>query len=76
MLAVGLPLLVEIGVHHWLLHLRAETDVLIEIAISVPMILTVGAFVGLVEVELAYALLARDDGSSVAEVVASTAPPE
>jgi len=76
MLAVGLPLLVEIGVHHWLLHLREESDVLVEIAISVPMILTVGAFVGLVEVELAYALLARDDGSSVAEVVASTAPPE
>jgi hypothetical protein len=76
MLAVGLPLLVEIGVHHWLLHLRVEADVLIEIAVSVPMILTVGAFVGLVEVELAYALLARDDGSSVAEVVASTAPPE
>jgi hypothetical protein len=76
MLAVGLPLLLEIGVHHWLLHLRVEADVLIEIAVSVPMILTVGAFVGLVEVELAYALLARDDGSSVAEVVASTAPPE
>ncbi|MGZ8581027.1 MAG: hypothetical protein ACXWW9_07065 [Actinomycetota bacterium] len=76
MLAVGLPLLVEIGVHHWLLHLRMEADVLIEIAVSVPMILTVGAFVGLVEVELAYALLARDDRSPVAEVVASTAPPE
>ena len=76
MLAVGLPLLIEIGVHHWLLHLRVEADVLTEIAVSVPMILTVGAFVGLVEVELAYALLARDDGSSVAEVVASTAPPE
>ena len=76
MLAVGLPLLVEVGVHHWLLHLRVEADVLTEIAVSVPMILTVGAFVGLVEVELAYALLARDDGSSVAEVVASTAPPE
>ena len=40
------------------------------------MILTVGAFVGLTEVELAYALLARDDGSSVAAVVAETAPPE
>ncbi|MEZ0235509.1 MAG: hypothetical protein ACAH81_11255 [Actinomycetota bacterium] len=76
MLAVGLPLLIEVGVHHWLLHLRVEADVLTEIAVSVPMILTVGAFVGLVEVELAYALLARDDGSSVAEVVASTAPPE
>ena len=35
---------------------------LTEIAVSVPMILTVGAFVGLVEVELAYALLARDEG--------------
>lgn len=76
MLAVGLPLLVEIGVHHWLLHLREDYDTLVEIAVSIPMILTVGAFVGLVEVELAYALLARDDGSSVAEVVARTAPAE
>ena len=29
---------------------------------------------GLAEVELAYALLARDDGSSVARMVESTAP--
>ena len=36
--------------------------------------LTVGAFVGLAEVELAYALLARDEGSSVARMVAATAP--
>lgn len=76
MLAVGLPLLVEIGVHHWLLRLREDYDTLVEIAVSVPMILTIGAFVGLVEVELAYALLARDDGSETAAVVARTAPPD
>lgn len=75
MLAVGLPLLVEVGVHHWLLHLRVEADTLVEVVVSVPMILTIGAFVGLVEVELAYALLARDDGSPVARIVAETAPP-
>jgi hypothetical protein len=76
MFAVGMPLLVEIGVHHWLLHLREDYDTIVEIAVSVPMILTVGAFVGLVEVELAYALLARDDGSRIATVVSRTAPPD
>ena len=35
--------------------------------VSVPLILTVGAFVGLTEVELAYALLARDERSPVAQ---------
>jgi hypothetical protein len=76
LLAVGLPLLVEIGVHHWLLHLRDDYDTIVEIAVAVPMILTIGAFVGLVEVELAYALLARDEGSETAAVVARTAPPD
>jgi hypothetical protein len=70
---VGLPLLVEIGVHHWLLHLRDDYDTIVEIAVAVPMILTIGAFVGLVEVELAYALLARDAGSTTAQLVAATA---
>jgi hypothetical protein len=73
-LAIGLPLAIEVAAHHWLLHVRHEADVLTEIAVSIPLILTVGAFVGLTEVELAYALLARDEGSSVADMVARTAP--
>jgi hypothetical protein len=75
MLAIGLPLAAEVAAHHWLLHVRHEADVIAEVLVSVPLILTVGAFVGLTEVELAYALLARDEGSSVAAVVADTAAP-
>lgn len=71
---VAIPLGIEIAAHHWLLHVRHEADVLTEIVLSVPLIVTVGAFVGLAEVELAYALLARDEGSSVARMVAATAP--
>lgn len=74
--AIGIPLTVEVAAHHWLLHVRHEADVLTEVLVSIPLILTVGAFVGLTEVELAYALLARDDGSSVAEMVAASAPAE
>ena len=74
LVVVALPLGIEIAAHHWLLHVRHEADVLIEVSLAVPLILTVGAFVGLVEVELAYALLARDDGSTVARMVAATAP--
>lgn len=74
LLAIGVPLGIEIAAHHWLLHVRHEVDVLVELVVSVPLILTVGAFVGLTEVELAYALLARDDGSSVALMVAESAP--
>ena len=73
---VAVPLGIEIAAHHWLLHVRHEADVLTEIMLAIPMIVTVGAFVGLVEVELAYALLARDDGSSVARMVEATAPGE
>jgi hypothetical protein len=71
---IGIPVSIEFVVHHWLLHVRHDATVLIELLVSVPLILTVGAFVGLTEVELAYALLARDDGSSVAKMVADTAP--
>jgi hypothetical protein len=74
LIAIGVPLAAEVAAHHWLLHVRHEADVLTEIAVSIPLILTVGAFVGLTEVELAYALLARDEGSSVAAMVARTAP--
>ena len=73
---VAIPLGIEIAAHHWLLHVRHEADVLTEVTLAIPLILTVGAFVGLAEVELAYALLARDDGSSVARMVESTAPDE
>lgn len=76
LLTIGLPLALEIAAHHWLLDVRHEADVVVEVLVSVPLILTVGAFAGLTEVELAYALLARDDGSSVATVVAETAPPD
>ncbi|MGH2539142.1 MAG: hypothetical protein ACRDGK_01325 [Actinomycetota bacterium] len=75
-LSIGLPLAVEVLAHHWLLHVRHEADVVVELLVSLPLILTVGAFVGLTEIELAYALLARDDGSPVATIVAETAPPE
>lgn len=71
---IAIPLGIEVAAHHWLLHVRHEADVLTEIALSVPLIVTVGAFVGLSEVELAYALLARDEGSSVAHMVEATAP--
>jgi hypothetical protein len=75
LLAIGPPLVIELGVHHWLLEVHHGTELAIQLAVSVPLILTVGAFVGLTEVELAYALLARDEGSSVAREVARTAPP-
>jgi hypothetical protein len=73
---IAIPLGIEVAAHHWLLHVRHEADVLTEIALAVPLIVTVGAFVGLSEVELAYALLARDEGSSVAHMVEATAPDE
>jgi hypothetical protein len=73
---IAIPLGIEIAAHHWLLHVRHEADVLTEIALSVPLIVTVAAFVGLSEVELAYALLARDDGSSVARMVEASVSDE
>ena len=76
LLVVGIPLAIEVGAHHWLLHVRHEADVVPEIVVAIPLILTIGAFVGLTEVELAYALLARDEGSSVAQMVAESAPAE
>lgn len=75
LIAIGIPLAIEVAAHHWLLHVRHEADVVVELAVSLPLILTLGAFVGLTEVELAYALLARDDRSTVAALVADTAPP-
>ncbi len=73
MLTVGPLLVVETVVHHWVLDVREQVGALAEAAIAVPSIVTIGAFIGLVEVELAYALLARDPGSSTAAMVAATA---
>ena len=73
MLTVGPLLVVETVVHHWVLDVREQVGPLAEAAISVPSIVTIGALIGLVEVELAYALLARDPGSSTAAMVAATA---
>lgn len=73
MMTVGPLLVVEGVVHHWVLDVRDQVGALAEAAVAVPSILTIGAFVGLVEVELAYALLARDAGSSTAAMVAATA---
>ena len=36
LLWIGVPLAIEIGVHHWLLHVRHEADVLVELVVSVP----------------------------------------
>lgn len=71
---IGIPVSIEFVLHHWLLHVRHDANILVELLVSVPLILTVGAFVGLTEVELAYALLARDDGTAIARMVAETAP--
>jgi hypothetical protein len=75
LIVIGIPLGFEIGAHHWLLHVRHLRGVGPEVLISIPLILTVGVLVGLSEVVLAYALLARDPGSSVATMIKRTLPP-
>jgi hypothetical protein len=72
-MTVGTLLLAEGLAHEWLLHVREEVSALAELIVAVPSILTIGAFVGLVEVELAYALLARDPGSTTHAMVTETA---
>jgi hypothetical protein len=74
LIVIGIPLGFEIGTHHWLLHVRQLRGAGPEVLVSIPLILTVGVLVGLSEVVLAYALLARDPGSSVAAMVAASAP--
>jgi hypothetical protein len=74
LIVIGIPLGFEIGAHHWLLHVRHLRGISPEVLVSIPLILTVGVLVGLSEVVLAYALLARDPGSSVAQMVAASAP--
>jgi hypothetical protein len=75
LVAIGIPLGFEIGAHNWLLHIRHLRGVGPEVLVSIPLILTVGVLVGLSEVVLAYALLARDPGSSVATMIERTLPP-
>jgi hypothetical protein len=74
LMTVGIPLTLEIAAHEYLLHLKGDVGTLIEFLVGLPLILTIGAAVGLNEVVLAYALLARSPDSSVAEQVLETAP--
>ena len=72
LMTIGIPLAVEFAADHYFLHLEGDLGVGIEFLIGVPLILTIGVIVGLNEVVLAYALLARDPDSSVAEMVSSS----
>jgi hypothetical protein len=72
LLTVGVPLSIEVAAHSYLLHIGGDLGLAIELAIGVPFILTVGVMVGLCEVVLAYAMLARDPDSSVAEMVSTS----
>ena len=72
LMTIGIPLAVEFAADHYFLHLEGDLGVWIEFLVGVPLILTIGVIVGLNEVVLAYALLARDPDSSVAEMVSSS----
>ena len=72
MVTIGVPLAVELGADHYLLHLEGTAGIWIQTLVSIPVILTIGVIVGLNEVVLAYAMLARDPNSTVAEMVASS----
>jgi hypothetical protein len=75
LMTIGLPLGVEFAADHYFLHLEGNAGLIVEFLVSVPLILTVGVLVGLTEVVLAYALLARDPDSSVAAMVAASLTP-
>jgi len=69
-IAVVVPcILVEAVAHGFLVHVWDALGVLGELAVEIPIVLTIGAFVVLTEVVLAYALLARDPSSRVAAMV-------
>lgn len=76
-LCVVAPAILVEGVAHALLVRAWDTlGFLGELLVEIPLILSLGAFVVLTEVVLAYALMARDPGSRVAAMVdASLAPP-
>ncbi len=65
-LALGVvapALVIEGAAHAFLLRAWDKLGFVGELVVEVPLILTVGAFVALTEVVLAYALMARDPGS-------------
>jgi hypothetical protein len=71
-LALGVvapAVVIEAAAHAFLLRTWDTLGFLGELVVEVPLILTVGAFVALTEVVLAYALMARDPGSRVAAMV-------
>lgn len=76
-LAIGVvaPALVVEGVAHAFLVRTWDTlGLLGELLIEIPLIISVGAFIALTEVVLAYALMARDPGSPVAAMVEARSP--
>lgn len=76
-ICVVVPAIVAEAVAHALLVRAWDTlGFLGELLVEIPLILSLGAFIALTEVVLAYALMARDPGSPVAAMVeASLAPP-
>lgn len=74
LITAGIPLTLEVLADDLLLHIDGVTGAWIQLLVSLPVIFTIGAMVGLAEVVLAYALLAREPGSSVAAMVEATAP--
>jgi hypothetical protein len=61
--------LIEGVVHVFLVQIWNTLGLALELAVEVPLIVTLGAMVVLAEVVLAYALMARDEGSPVARMV-------
>jgi hypothetical protein len=73
-LCIIVPALLLEGVIHGVLVAVWNTLGLVgELAVEIPLIVSVGAMVVLAEVVLAYALMARDAGSPVARMVEHTA---
>jgi hypothetical protein len=66
-------LLLEGVIHGVLVAVWDALGLVGELAVEIPLILSVGAMVVLAEVVLAYALMARDAGSPVARMVENTA---
>jgi hypothetical protein len=72
-IAIIVPcVIVEAVAHGVLVHVWDALGVVGELAVEIPIVLTIGAFVVLTEVVLAYALLARDPGSRVERMVADS----
>jgi hypothetical protein len=62
-----LPVVViEEAIHHWFGYLHEAHAWMLELVLGLVIVPTLGAFVGLAEVVLAYALLVRDPGSRLA----------